>query len=371
MIPLVDLKTQYNLHRDEFLKAVEDVMSSSAFILGKHVADFESRFAAFIGSDYAVGVASGTDALHLALRAAGVSQKDEVITTANTFAATTIAIELAGARPVLVDCDASTYLMDIEAAGKAITSKTRAIIPVHLFGQVAPMEELLSLAERHRLTIIEDACQSHGAKYKNRSAGTFGLMGAFSFFPGKNLGAYGDGGAVVTNSKKMYEELLGLRNYGSTQKYYHPKFGMNSRLDGIQAAILNVKLKYLAEWNEKRNRAAERYINNLKGYPAITLPARANDSTHVYHLFVIQVKRDRDQIMAAMAKKEICCGIHYPIPIHLQKAYSYLGHREGDFPRTEELAKKIISLPIYPEITDEQIDFVCQTLCGILSEMKG
>jgi len=371
MIPLVDLKAQYNVYKDEFLKAVEEVMSNTAFVLGKYVADFESKFAEFIGSSYAVGVASGTDALHLALRAAGVSQGDEVITVANTFAATTIAVELAGARPVLVDCDPSTYLMDIGAAKRAVTAKTRAIIPVHLYGQVVPMDELLALAERHHLTVIEDACQSHGAKYKGRTSGTFGLMGAFSFFPGKNLGAFGDGGAIVTDSQKMYEELLALRNYGSPKKYYHPKFGMNSRLDGIQAAILNVKLKYLSEWNAKRNAAADRYIKNLKGNPSITLPARAQDSTHVYHLFVVQVKGDRDHIMAEMAKKEIYCGIHYPIPIHLQKAYSYLGHKEGDFPHTEDLAKKIISLPVYPEITGEQIDLVCQALIDLLREAKG
>ncbi len=366
MIPLVDLKAQYRLYKDEFLKAAEEVMSNTAFVLGKYVDDFEKKFAEFIGSPYAVGVASGTDALHLALRAAGISQGDEVITTANTFVATTLAVEMLGARPVLVDCDPTTYLMDMAAAEKAVTPKTRAIIPVHLYGQVAPMDEVMALAERHNLTVIEDACQSHGAKYKGRTSGTFGLMGTFSFFPGKNLGAYGDGGAITTNDQKTYEELLGLRNYGSTKKYYHPKFGVNSRLDGIQAAILNVKLKYIEEWNDKRNRAAERYIKNLEGHPSITLPVRAKNSTHVFHLFVIQLEGNRDQIMAEMAKKEIYCGIHYPIPIHMQKAYSYLGHKEGDFPVTEALAKKILSLPIYPEITDEQIDFVCKTLMEIL-----
>ncbi len=366
MIPLVDLKTQYKVLRDEFMNAIEDVLANSAFILGKQVDDFEKSFAQFIGSTYAVGVASGTDALHLALRAVGISKGDEVITTANTFVATTLAVELAGGRPVLVDCDPETYLIDIKAAQKAITPKTRAIIPVHLYGQAVPMDEIEALAESANLSVIEDACQSHGAKYKDRTSGTFGKMAAFSFYPGKNLGAFGDGGAITTDDKDMYEELLGLRNYGSTRKYYHPKFGINSRLDGLQAAILSVKLKHLEEWNGRRVLAAKRYFKNLEGHASIMLPKISKDSTHVYHLFVIQVDGDRDQILEEMAKKKIFCGIHYPIPIHLQDAYKYLGYKEGDFPHTESIAKKIISLPIFPEITNEQIDFVCQCLTDLL-----
>ena len=230
---------------------------------------------AFIGATYAVGVASGTDALHLALRAAGIGPGDEVITVTNTFFATVAAIELAGARPVLVDCNPATYLIDVDAVEKAITPKTKAIIPVHLFGQVAPMDEINAMAARYNLAVIEDACQAHGARYKNRGAGTLGKAAAFSFFPGKNLGAFGDGGAVTTDDKEVYEKLLALRNYGSPKKYYHPTFGMNSRLDSIQAAVLNVKLKYLAGWNESRQRAAARYRKNLDGNPRITLPALA------------------------------------------------------------------------------------------------
>jgi len=362
MIPLVDLKVQYEQHKDEFQSAINAVLSSTAFVLGKEVATFEKNFAAFVGTSYAVGVASGTDALHLALRAAGIGPRDEVITVTNTFFATVAAIELAGARPVLVDCDPGTYLIDVDAAAKAITPKTRAIIPVHLFGQVAPMDEINAMAAQHNLTVIEDACQAHGARYKNRGAGTLGKAAAFSFFPGKNLGAFGDGGAITTSDAATYEKLIALRNYGSSKKYYHPTFGMNSRLDTIQAAVLNVKLNYLPRWNEARQRAAARYRKNLADNPHFVLPAAAPDSTHVYHLFVIQVDGDRDRILEQMAAQSIFCGIHYPIPIHLQAACSALNYKQGDFPHAEALARKMISLPLYPEITDEQIDLVCDCL---------
>jgi dTDP-4-amino-4,6-dideoxygalactose transaminase len=366
MIPLVDLKIQYEKHRDEFQSAINAVLSSTAFVLGRDVEAFEKRFAAFVGSAYAVGVASGTDALHLALRAAGIGSGDEVITVTNSFFATVAGIELAGARPVLVDCDPSTYLINVAAAKQAITAKTRAIIPVHLFGQVAPMDEINALAAQYSLTVIEDACQAHGARYKDRGAGSLGKAAAFSFYPGKNLGAFGDGGAVTTNDAAIYEKLIALRNYGSPKKYYHPTFGMNSRLDTIQAAVLNVKLNYLPRWNEARQRAAERYRKNLAGNPRVVLPAAAQDSTHVYHLFVIQVDADRDSIIEQMAAQSIFCGIHYPIPIHLQAACSALNYKQGDFPHAEALARKMISLPLYPEITDEQIDVVCDCLSSLL-----
>ncbi len=366
MIPLVDLKTQYERYKDEFLSAISNVLESASFVLGKEVETFEKNFASFIGTQFAVGVASGTDALHLALRAAGITFGDEVITVTNSFYATVAAIELAGARPVLVDCDPATYLIDVKAVEKAITPKTRAIIPVHLYGQIAAMDEINILAARYKLYVIEDACQAHGAQYNNKSAGALGTAGAFSFYPGKNLGAFGDGGAVTTSDPVVYEKLLALRNYGSPQKYCHPSFGMNSRLDSIQAAVLNVKLKYLTSWNQARQYAAERYRNNLKHNPHITLPATAKDSTHVYHLFVIQVDKDRNRIIQQLAEKGILCGIHYPIPIHLQAACSTLGYKPGDFPNAEAIAGRIISLPIFPEITDEQIDFVCENLYKLL-----
>jgi len=367
MIPFVDLKTQFAAHRDEFLAAVARVMENASFILGSEVETFERNFAGYIGARYAVGVASGTDAVHLALRAAGIGPGDEVITAANTFYATTAAIELAGARPVLVDCDPRTYLMDIAGLERAITQKTRAIIPVHLYGQAAPMDAIQAIAEKHNLLIIEDACQAHGARYKHKAAGTFGKAAAFSFYPGKNLGAFGDGGAVTTDDPDMYEQLLALRNYGSPKKYHHPQFGINSRLDGIQAAVLNVKLRYLDGWNTSRACAAERYKKNLSCHPGIILPAPAEHSTHIYHLFVVQVPGNRDDILTTLSRDDIQCGIHYPIPLHLQKAYAYLGYREGDFPNAEEVAKKIISLPMFPEITDQQIDIVCERLIAALS----
>lgn len=367
MIPFVDLKTQFQKHRDEFMQGIEQVLESAAFILGPDVARFEKEFADFIGSRFAVGVASGTDALHLALRAAGVGPGDEVITATNTFYATTAAIELAGARPVLVDCNLDTYLIDVAALERAVTQRTRAIIPVHLYGQAAPMEAIGACAKKHGLIVIEDACQAHGARYKGKGAGTFGIAAAFSFYPGKNLGAFGDGGAVTTDDEGMYSRLLALRNYGSPQKYQHPTFGTNSRLDGVQAAVLLVKLRYIEEWNRARVRAADRYRKNLAGTAGIKLPETAEDSTHIYHLFVIQVPDRRDDILKLLAEREIYCGIHYPIPLHLQQAYAYLGYRAGDFPIAEAAAQRILSLPMFPEITDTQIDQVCEELVKTLN----
>lgn len=366
MIPLVDLTIQYRTHREKFLKAVEDVLESSSFILGKNLLTFEQSFARFTGSRYAVGVASGTDALHLSMRALGISPGDEVIIPVNTFYATAAAIELTGASPVFVDCSSETYLIDLPKIEKAITSKTKALVPVHLYGQVAAMDEIQKLAEKYNLVVIEDACQAHGAKYKNRRAGTFGSAAAFSFYPGKNLGAFGDGGAITTSDEGVYNKLLALRNYGSTTKYYHPTFGTNSRLDEIQAAILNVKLPLLDAWNGERQRAAARYKRNLKSYSSILLPATAEYSNHVYHLFVIQVEGDRDGVIEQMGKRSIQCGIHYPIPLHLQAAFSSLGYKKGDFPCAESIADKIISLPLFPEITDEQVDFVCECLTDLI-----
>ncbi|MBM4311007.1 MAG: DegT/DnrJ/EryC1/StrS family aminotransferase [Deltaproteobacteria bacterium] len=366
MIPFVDLKTQFQQHRDEFMQAIEQVLQSASFILGPDVSRFEKEFAAFVGSRFAVGLASGTDAVHLALRAAGVAPGDEVITATNTFYATTAAIELAGARPVLVDCAPDTYLIDVAALERAVTPRTRAIIPVHLYGQVAPMDSIIEIARRHNVTIVEDACQAHGARYKGHGAGTFGAAAAFSFYPGKNLGAFGDGGAVTTDDEGVYNRLLALRNYGSPQKYQHPTFGTNSRLDGVQAAVLLVKLRYIQKWNNARAQAAERYRKNLSGVADIKLPALAADSTHIYHLFVIQVPDRRDEILQELAAREIYCGIHYPIPLHLQQAYAYLGYRNGDFPVAESAAQRILSLPMFPEITDQQIDQVSETLITVM-----
>ena len=296
-----------------------------------------------------------------------IAPGDEVITATNTFYATTAAIELAGARPVLVDCDPETYLIDVAALERVVTQRTRAIIPVHLYGQTAPMEAIALFAKKHGLIVIEDACQAHGARYKGQGAGTFGAAAAFSFYPGKNLGAFGDGGAVTTDDEGMYSRLLALRNYGSPQKYQHPTFGTNSRLDGVQAAVLLVKLRYIEEWNRARVRAADRYRKNLAGTAGIKLPEAAEHSTHIYHLFVIQVPDRRDEILKLLAEREIYCGIHYPIPLHLQQAYAYLGYRAGDFPIAEAAAQRILSLPMFPEITDQQIDLVCEELVKTLN----
>lgn len=353
MIPFVDLKIQYAVLSQEINSAVQNVMDRSDFILGKDVEQFEQEFGEFINARYCISVASGTDALHLAMLAAGIKAGDEVITAANTFVATALAIAYTGARPVLIDIDEKTYNMDAAKVKKAITKKTKAIIPVHLYGQSADMDAVMEMAKRKNLSVIEDACQSHGALYKGRAAGTIGGMGCFSFYPGKNLGAYGDGGLIATNNPELSDKISLLRNYGQRKKYYHELKGYNSRLDTMQAAILRVKLKRLKEWNEKRAKAAEMYNNLLRDLD-ITLPHKADYGTHVYHLYVIRVKK-RDELQDFLHSKGISTGIHYPVPIHQQEAFRDLGYKTGNFPITERYAKEILSLPMYPELTEGQI----------------
>jgi dTDP-4-amino-4,6-dideoxygalactose transaminase len=357
-VPFVDLQTQYRRLRGEIVPAIESVMSRAAFILGQEVTDFEKAFAAFCGRRECVGVASGTDALLWALKACGIGPGDEVITAANTFIATVLAITFAGAKPVLVDCLEETYEMDPEAVRRAITPKTRAIVPVHLYGHPADMDPLLEIAREHGLKVIEDTAQSHGASYHGRPCGSMGDAGCFSFYPGKNLGAYGDGGAVVADDPAIAEAVRMLRNYGQPRKYYHETIGWNSRLDTMQAAVLGVKLKHLESWNEARRRHAARYAECLRDLPLV-LPVEASGCRHVYHLFVIRC-RERDRLVEFLARRGVSCVIHYPVPAHLQKAYADLGYREGSFPVTERVAKGIISLPMYPELTDEQIQYVCE-----------
>jgi dTDP-4-amino-4,6-dideoxygalactose transaminase len=365
-IPLVDLKIQSDNLKSELMRAIGNVINSSEFILGSHVAEFEKNFACFTGTKFAASVASGTDALHLALRAAGIGRGHEVITAVNTFYATAAAIEIAGAIPVFADCDPQTYLIDPESVEKAVSKRTGAIIPVHLYGQIASMDKINNMAKKYRIAVIEDACHSPGAEYRGKNAGSLGTAGGFSFYPAKNLGAFGDGGAVTTDRKEIYEKILFMRNYGSTEKYMHRTSGLNSRLDSVQAAILNVKIKYLAKWNDARMKAAQRYMSNLKCSDGIILPAKAPDSTHVYHLFVIQVEGDRDKIIRKMADRGIACGIHYPVPLHIQPAFAGLGYKSGDFPNAEFLAKRIISLPIFPEMDEEKTDYVCDCLLRIM-----
>lgn len=355
-VPFVDLQAQYRGLRSEVMPAVEQVFARAAFILGDEVAGFEREFAAFCGVGECVGVATGCDALLWALKACGIGPGDEVITVANSYIATALAITASGARPVLVDCREDSYEIDAAAVARAITSRTKAIIPVHLYGQPADMGEIMALAKTHGLRVIEDAAQAHGALYKGRPCGSFGDVGCFSFYPGKNLGAYGDGGAIVTRDPALAQQVRMLRNYGQSRKYHHEITGWNSRLDTVQAAILSVKLRHLPAWNAARARHAAAYAHALAGAP-VTLPRVAPDRTHVYHLYVIRTKR-RDDLVAFLAERGVSCVIHYPIPIHLQKAYAGLGYRPGSFPVAERLAGEIVSLPMYPELTDEQIAHV-------------
>jgi dTDP-4-amino-4,6-dideoxygalactose transaminase len=365
-VPFVDLAAQYRSIASEIDEAVSKVIRDTDFILGREVRLFEEEFARFCEAQYAVGVDSGTSALELALRAYDVGPGDEVITVANSFIASALAISHAGATPVLVDVDPETYTIDVAAIEKAITPRTKAIIPVHLCGQPADMDPILQLAERHKLLVVEDACQAHGARYKGRKAGSLGHAAAFSFYPGKNLGAYGDGGAVVTNDGDTAKRLEMLRNYGQQEKYQHMFRGYNRRLDTLQAAVLRIKLKCLEKWNAARRQNAERYRLLLERSAVIT-PNEASYAESVWHLYVIRVSR-RDALKEYLASQGISCGIHYPIPIHLQPAYRDRGYKKGDFPVTEDYAQRIISLPMYAELTPELIRFVAQAVLEFTSQ---
>ena len=352
------MKTQFEQLKLEIMPAVESVMRRAAFILGEEVDAFEKSFAAFCGAKECVGVASGCDALLWAIKACGIGPGDEVITVANTYIATVLAISAGGATPVLVDCREDSYEIDPDRVRRAITRKTKAILPVHLYGQSADMDAILALAKEHNLKVIEDACQAHGATYKGRACGTIGDVGCFSFYPGKNLGAYGDGGAVVTDNREIATKVQMLRNYGQTKKYYHDVIGWNSRLDTVQAAVLNAKLKHLNSWNDARRRHADSYRKKLQGLP-LTVPVEMPGNKHVYHLFVILVEK-RDELLEFLKTKGVSCGIHYPVPVHLQKAYAGLGYRSGSFPVTERTAAQLLSLPMFPELNPDQVEAVCQ-----------
>lgn len=360
MIPISDLKRQYQSIKLEIDDAIKRVFSDSWFILGKQVEEFETEFAAYNGSKYAVAVGSGTEALHLALAACGIGNGDEVITVPNTAVFTVSAISFAGAKPVFVDIDGENYLMDTGKLVKAITKRTRAIIPVHLYGQCANMPEIMRIAKIHKLKVVEDACQAHGASFKNKKSGSFGDLGAFSFYPSKNLGCYGDGGMIVTDDPKMAEKLKMLRNGGQNKRYYHEIKGYNSRLDEIQAAVLRVKLKYLDKWNDERRSKAELY-NKLIINKKITLPSETAGARHVYHLYVIRAA-GRDKLQEYLKGKGIQTLIHYPIPVHRQKAYSDLKLKKGSFKTAESAAGQILSLPMFPEITESEIRAVSEAI---------
>ena len=360
-IPFLDLKTQYKQIDQEILPMVKEAMANGAFVGGPQVSGFEAEFAAYCDSKYCVGVGSGTDALRFALMAVGVTDGDEVITVPNTFIATTEAISQVGATPVFVDVRPDTYNMDCSKLTEKITEKTKAIIPVHLYGQPVDMDPILEIAESRNISVIEDACQAHGSLYKGRRAGSMGAAGCFSFYPGKNLGAYGEGGAVVTQDSRIAEKIRMIRDHGQAKKYIHEMEGYNGRLDAIQAGVLRIKLKRLDTWNDSRRKNAAYYTELLSGVDGVTVPVEAEFARPVYHLYVILVD-DREGLQQFLNDKGIASGLHYPIPLHLQKAYARLGYGEGSFPVTENAAKKLISLPMFPELTRDQIEYVAESI---------
>lgn len=353
-VPFIDLKAQYESIKDEIDDAIQQVINSCAFAGGPFVEKFENKFARFCGTDFAVGAGSGTEALWLSLLALGVGPGDEVITVPNTFIATAEAISLCGALPVFVDIDDETYNMDVFQLENAITNDTKAIIPVHLFGQMADMDPIMAIAKKYGLFVVEDACQAHGARYKGKKVGTIGDTGCFSFYPGKNLGAYGDAGALVTKNYELAEKARILRDHGQIKKNHHDVVGWNSRMDGMQGAVLSVKLKYLEGWNELRRNNALRYNDLLAEVANVITPVEKDYAKHVYHIYAIRIKK-RDQLISKLAEQDIHVSVHYPIPIHLQAAYQGPSQNRIVLPKSEKCAKEFISLPMYPELSDDQI----------------
>jgi dTDP-4-amino-4,6-dideoxygalactose transaminase len=351
------MKIHYQAYKAELDAAVARVMESGHYILGPELDKFEKDFATFLGAKYTVGCASGTEAIYLALAACDVGPGDEVLVVAHTAVPTISAISMTGATPVFVDIKASTYVMRETELEAKITPKTKVIIPVHLYGHMAEMETIMKVAAKHGLKVMEDVAQATGATYRGQTAGTIGDYGAFSFYPSKNLGAFGDGGAVSTNSEENYKKLVMLRNYGQSKRYYHDIVGINSRLDEIQCAILGAQLPYVHEWNDRRREIADRYTAGLKD--VVITPVEQPGCKHVYHLYVIQTPY-RDELQEYLLERGIQCLIHYPIPAHLQQAYSFLGYKPGTLPTTEHVVKRILSLPMFPELTDEQVDMVIE-----------
>jgi dTDP-4-amino-4,6-dideoxygalactose transaminase len=361
MIPLVDIKAQYQSIKPEMDAAIGRVLETGAFALGPAVADFEKQFAPYCGAAFAVGVNTGTSALHLALLALGIGPGDEVVAPAMTFIATVSAIDYTGAKPVLVDVEPGTCTMDPSKIEAAITPRTKAILPVHLYGQCADMDPILEIARKHGLPVIEDAAQAHGAEYKGRRAGSMGGMGCFSFYPGKNLGAAGEGGAVVTSDPALDKKIRMLRDWGTETRYHHDLKGFNYRMEGIQGAVLGVKMRYIEEWTEKRRAVARLYRDRLANFPNVRLPMEAADRRHVYHVFAVFVD-NRDEVAKHMQEAGIGVGIHYPIPVHLQKCFAELGYQRGDFPVAEQIAAEEMSLPIFPELIPAQVNKVVHSL---------
>jgi dTDP-4-amino-4,6-dideoxygalactose transaminase len=368
-IPFVDLKAQYRTIEEDVNAAIYNVLQRADFVLGHEVVKFEEEFADYCQTAYAIGVDSGYSALELILRAYEIGPGDEVITAANTFVATALAVSNCGARPVLVDVDPHTYNLDPDKLEAALTPATRAIMPVHLYGQPAEMDSIQEIARRHDLFVIEDSAQGHGAYYKGRRTGCLGDAAGFSFYPGKNLGAYGDGGAVVTNDPVVAERIRLLRNLGQRAKYDHQIKGFNRRLDTLQAAVLRTKLPHLDSWNSARRRVAAEYDRLLANFPVIT-PRTLSKAQHTYHLYVIRV-RDRDGLQNHLKQAGVATGIHYPVPIHLQVAYRDLGYKRGDFPITETLADEILSLPMYAELSFESVNAIVEIMAEYLDQSIG
>ncbi|QQG41094.1 MAG: DegT/DnrJ/EryC1/StrS family aminotransferase [Candidatus Levyibacteriota bacterium] len=359
-IPFADINIRHLGIALEVKERINQIIHSSSYILGEEIDKFEEEFARYCGVKYCVGLDNGTSALELGMRALNIGKGDEVITPVNSFIASTSSISMVGAIPVWVDCDAKTYNIDPTKIENKITKKTKAIMPVHLYGQPAEMTTILEIAKKHKLHVIEDACQAHGAEYDGLRVGSFGVFAAFSFYPGKNLGAFGDAGALVTNDKQIYETVKKMRNYGQSAKYHHDFIAWNRRLDTLQAAILRVKLKYLDRWNKQRVKNAHIYNKLLKD-ANIIIPYHDPITIHVYHLYVIQID-GRDRLLKYLEEKGIAVGIHYPIPIHLQKAYRFVGKREGRFPISEKYAHKILSLPMYPHLSEEKIYYITEVI---------
>ncbi len=361
-IPLIDLSGEYRPIQSAIERSIHEIFESKHFVLGEHLSRFEEESAKYLGAKFAIGLASGTDALYLALVALGIGSGDEVITTPFSFFATASCIARTGARPVFVDIDPATFNLDPEKIKSKITRRTKAILPVHLFGLSCNMEAIMKIAAKHSLAVVEDAAQAFGAEFQGKKVGTIGTAGCFSFYPTKNLGAAGDGGMLTTSSKEMAEKIRLLRDHGAPKKYYHTLVGLNSRLDEIQAAILRIKLKRLDHWNQKRIGHAKHYQQGLQNLP-LELPVTPENTKPIFHLYSVMAER-RDALMSFLTKKEIGCGAYYPLPLHLQPCFKSLGYKKGDFPVSESTADKILSLPMYPELSVKSVDTVIEAVRG-------
>jgi dTDP-4-amino-4,6-dideoxygalactose transaminase len=359
-IHFIDLKRQYQFHKEEILKAIEHTLKRAEFSGGRNIENFEKKFSILCETNYCVALNNGTSALYLAMLVNDIGPGDEVIIPANTFIATAWAPVYVGAKPVFVDCNKDDWEIDIKDVKRKITKRTKAIVGVHLYGKPCQINELKEISKAYNITFIEDCAQSHSATYNGQPTGSFGKVGCFSFYPSKNLGTYGEGGAITTNEKGIYERLLRLRNNGSSKKYHHDEIGFNMRMGGLEAAVLNVKIKYLEIWNEQRKTIARKYYKNINN-PLISMQKQDKDRGSVYHLFVVTTP-DREGLIEHLNKQKIYPGIHYPLPCHLQKAFEYLGHKKGDFPNAEYLSEHCISLPMYPELSEEETDRVIEAV---------